>query len=463
MIKSRIVVLLGLSMIALLILTCGPASPEDPSFKSEVNPNFQQEAKNPEFIHRSVKQLTDVIVNDIFSPPVASRIYVYPSIAAYEALRHDFPEYKSLDGQLNALQNVPQPEQTKEYCYALASTHAFLKTGKFLIFSEDKIEDFQNKIYQEFKDLGMPKEVYENSIAYGNQVSDHILAWAKGDMYNETRTYPKYNVPQDVAKWKPTPPDYMDGIEPHWREIRPLVIDSARQFLPPPPTAFSTKKNSQFYKETMEVYDVVKNVDEERVAIAEFWDCNPYVSHHTGHVMYATKKITPGGHWIGITSIATRKAKADIMKTIEAYTRVSISLFDAFISCWDEKYRSNLVRPETVINSFIDETWQPVLQTPPFPEHTSGHSVISAASAVALTNLFGDSFAYVDTTEVEYGLPSRSFESFYAASEEAAISRLYGGIHYRPAIDYGVDQGKKVGQLIVDRVQTNAKRMGAKE
>lgn len=460
MINNKITVLLGLSMMALLVLTCEPS---DPTFKSKVNPSFQEEAKNPEFIHRSMKQLTDVIVHDIFSPPVASRIYVYPSIASYEVLRHAYPEYKSLDGQLNGLQNVPQPEAGKEYCFPLASTHAFLKTGKVLIFSEDKIEAFQNQIYQEFKDLGMPKEVYENSIAYGDQVSDHILAWTKKDMYSETRTFPKYNIPEDVAKWKPTPPDYMDGIEPHWREIRTLVIDSARQFSPPPPTPFSTDKNSQFYKETMEVYDVVKNVNEEELAIAEFWDCNPYVSHHTGHVMYATKKITPGGHWIGITNIATRKAKADMMKTTEAYTRVSISLFDAFISCWDEKYRSNLVRPETVINSFIDESWKPVLQTPPFPEHTSGHSVISSASAVALTELFGDSFAFVDSTEVEYGLPVRSFESFYEASGEAAVSRLYGGIHYRPAIDYGVDQGKKVGQLIVNRVQTSSKRIGAKE
>jgi len=287
------------------------------------------------------------------------------------------------------------------------------------------------------------------------------MAWVKNDNYNETRTFPKYTVPKDPSKWKPTPPDYMDGIEPHWREIRTLVIDSSGQFPPLPPTPFSTKKNSQFYKETMEVYDVVKNATEEQLAIAEFWDCNPYVSHHTGHVMYATKKITPGGHWMGITNIATKKADADMMKTLEAYTRVSISLFDAFISCWDEKYRSNLVRPETVINSYIDEDWQPTLQTPPFPEHTSGHSVISTASAVALTDLFGDNFSFLDSTEVEYGLPPRSFDSFMGASNEAAVSRLYGGIHYRPAIDYGVDQGKKVGNLIVERIKTSPNRTPA--
>ena len=427
------------------------------------NPNFQEEAKNADFYHRSMKKLTDVIVHDIFSPPVASRIYAYPNIAAFEALVHDYPDYQSLDGQLDGLKGIPKPENDKEYCYPLASVHAFLLTGKALIFSENQIEEFENEIYEEFKAIKMPQDVYDRSMAYGKTVSEHILAWADTDMYKETRTYPKYSIPEDPAKWKPTPPDYMDGIEPAWNLIRTMVIDSANQFVPPPPTEFSTDKNSQFYKETMEVYEVVKNVDEEQVAIAEFWDCNPFVSHHTGHVMYATKKITPGGHWMGISYIASKNTDADIMKTVETYTRVSISLFDAFISCWDEKYRSSLVRPETVINTYIDESWLPVLQTPPFPEHTSGHSVISGASAVALTELYGDNFTFVDSTEVEYGLPPRSFTSFYHASDEAAVSRLYGGIHYRPAIDYGVTQGRKIGKLIVDRVKTKKQSIGMKE
>ncbi len=429
-----------------------------------VNPNYQQEAKQADFVHRSMKQLTDVIVHDIFSPPVASRIYTYPSIAAYEVLRHDFPGYASLGGQLKDLGTLPAPAADSVYCYPLASVRAFLTTGKALIFSENQIEEFENEIYAEFTALQMPADVYRRSMTYGDQISAFILDWASKDKYHETRTYPKFTIVEDPASWKPTPPDYMDGIEPSWREIRPMVLDSAQQFTPAPPTAFSLDKKSRFYKEVMEVYDVVKNVDPEQVAIAEFWDCNPYVSHHKGHVMYATKKITPGGHWIGITQIATKKAGADIMKTLEAYTRVSISLFDGFISCWDEKYRSNLVRPETVINSYYDEDWQPVLQTPPFPEHTSGHSVISGASAVALTQLFGDDFTFVDSTEVEYGLPVREFNSFYHASDEAAISRLYGGIHYRPAIEYGVDQGRNVGKLIVERIKTSAgEKMGMRE
>ena len=420
----------------------------------DINPDFQVESANSLYLHQSVQKLTDVIVHDIFSPPQASRVYVYPIIAAYEAMIPGSKGYRSLEGQVRDLQGVPKPEAGAEYCYPLAALHAYTQVGKALIFSEAKIVKYQEELQEKFNALNMPQNVMDRSMAYGQAIADHVLAWADKDMYKQTRTYPKYSVPEDLTKWQPTPPDYMDGIEPHWKEIRPMILDSAQQFVPAPPTPFDTDPNSQFMKETQEVYLAVKEAGNEATEIAQFWDCNPYVSHHKGHVMFATKKITPGGHWMGITKIASQKENLDFMQTIEAYTRVSIALFDAFISCWDEKYRSSLVRPETVINEHIDEDWLPLLQTPPFPEHTSGHSVISAASAVTLTKLLGENFAYIDSTEVAYGLPPRSFGSFYQAADEAAISRLYGGIHYRPAIDYGVDQGKKVGQLIAKRLVT---------
>ena len=151
------------------------------------------------------------------------------------------------------------------------------------------------------------------------------------------------------------------------------------------------------------------------------------------------------------------------MKTAEAYTLTSIALADAFISCWDEKYRSSLIRPETVINQYIDEEWLPLLQTPPFPEYTSGHSVISSAAAIALTSIFGDDFAFDDTTEEKYGLTVRSFKSFIHASEEAAVSRLYGGIHYRPAIDNGVTQGRALGRFLVEKLEVRNESVASKE
>ena len=417
-------------------------------------PYIELEAiSDADHFHKSVKNLSDIIVHDIFSPPVASRVYIYPIIAAYETLIQAHPEYKSLAGQLNGLTPSPQADSTKQISFPTAALHAFNIIGQELTFSVQRYDEHMQAVSDQLKELGLPKHVNEASKAYGEEVAAHILAWASKDNYHQTRTFPKFSITQEEARWKPTPPGYGEGIEPHWNKIRPFVIDSADQFKPLPPTEFSTSKNSQFYKEAMEVYEVVNEADEEEKAIASFWDCNPYALNITGHVMHATKKITPGGHWIGIVGVASRKADADLMKSIEAYTMTAIALADGFISCWDEKYRSNLTRPETVINEHYDESWVPILQTPPFPEHTSGHSVISRAAAIALTSVYGDNFAYEDDVELEYGLPIRSYRSFLHASEEAAISRLYGGIHFRPAIDEGVKQGEEVGKLIVDRVK----------
>ena len=421
----------------------------------QVDNTYKEILNDPEIFRSAMKKLTDVIVYDIFSPPVASRVYVYPNIAAYEVIRQINPiKYKSLGGQLTNLPKIPEYNQEQEVNFHLASIHAFLKLGQALIFSENKIETFRTELYDKLEENGLPRRIKKASIEYGEKVADHIHSWADRDMYNQTRTYPKYTIQSDESKWKPTPPDYMEGIEPHWREIRTMIIDSAGQFPPIKPIPFDLRKGSGFYNQLMEVYETVKYLNREQKEIAAFWDCNPYVSHHRGHAMFATKKITPGGHWMGICAIATRQAGSPFDETVEVYARISIVLFDAFISCWDEKWNSILVRPETLINQHLDEDWVPILQTPPFPEYTSGHSVISRAAAIMLTDYYGDNFAFTDTTEMEYGLPPRHFNSFLQASEEAAISRLYGGIHYMMAIENGVDQGEQIGNFVSQGLKT---------
>ncbi len=412
---------------------------------------------NTSLIHKSVDKTTEIIVTDIFSPVVAGRIYAYSSIALYETLRQGRPEYKSLAGQLHELTEVPAPPADSKIDINVAGLHAYTSVSKALIFSEFEMEDYRTKMYADLVAKGLPESVLEASKEYGQAVADHILAWSKKDNYAQTRSAPKYTVNNDQNRWQPTPPAFIEAIEPYWRDIRSMTLDSANQFMPDPPTPFSTEKSSKFYAEAMTVYTAVDSNKEERMEIANFWDCNPYVMHQQGHLMLATKKITPGGHWMGIVGLATRKAGLDMVATAEAYALVSIGLFDGFISCWDEKFRSNLVRPETYINRYIDPDWKPALQTPPFPEHTSGHSVISSASAVIMTDLFGDNFAFADSTEVPYDLPVRSFNSFKEAAAEASISRFYGGIHYMPAIDYGVVQGTKVGEHVLARVHTRAK------
>ena len=425
---------------------------------TDKNTMYVEKIQNPEFFQSAMQNLTDIIVHDIFSPPVASRVYLYPTVAAYEIIAQKYPDkYNSLVGQVKELSTIPSPSD-KNVDHHLASLFAFNTVGKALIFSENKMELFEKNFKTQLKELNVPSKVIKASEAYGQAVAVFIKEWASKDMYSQTRTYPKYTIKEEDRFWKPTPPDYMDGIEPHWKEIRTMVLDSSDQFSPKDPLPFDLNEGSPFQKQLMEVFEVTNNLDEEQINIAKFWDCNPYVTHHKGHAMFATKKITPGGHWMGITAIATRKAKSSFDETINAFTNVTISLFDGFISCWDEKWDTLIVRPETLINQYYDEEWLPLLQTPPFPEYTSGHSVISRAAAVTLTDLFGDNFDFVDTTEIAYGLPERSYTSFIHASEEAAISRLYGGIHYMMAIEEGIKQGQGVGDYIVQGLQTQKKQ-----
>ena len=432
-------------ILSLLLLNCS-------SLENDLA--YKEKLQDPELFQFAMQNLTDLVVYDIFSPPVASRVYLYPTIAAYEVVRQGFPsEYNTLVGQVKGLPSLPDPKD-KNLDYNLAALYAFNEVGKKLIFSEDKMGKFENNFAQKIKDIKVPREVHKNSKDYGSKAANTILEWASKDMYSQTRTFPKYTIKEEDKFWKPTPPDYMDGIEPHWKEIRTMVIDSSNQFAPKPPLDFDLTKGSAFQKQLLEVFDITNALNEDQIEIAKFWDCNPYVTHHRGHAMFATKKITPGGHWIGITAVATRKMQSSFIDTVNAYTNVSIALFDAFISCWDEKWNTLIVRPETLINQYYDEEWLPLLQTPPFPEYTSGHSVISRAAAVILTDLYGDDFSFTDTTEVAYGLGERTYTSFFHAAEEAAISRLYGGIHYRMAIDEGVVQGQAVGEHIIKNLQT---------
>ena len=416
--------------------------------------DYQTRKPDAQVLHVAMKQLTDVIVYDIFSPPQASRAYAYSSVAAYEVLRQGDSTYRTLAGQLNGLEPVPVPAAGVQVYLPLAGVHAFITVGRQRTFSRARMDTLRAAMHERYRKMGVPPAVADSSIAYGERVAQHILAWSAKDKFAQTRGYPKYTVTPQRGRWVPTPPAYMDAVEPNWAQHRPFTLDSASQFKPKPPHPFDLTPGSPFYVEAREVFTTGKSLSTEQRSIAAFWDCNPYVMNVRGHAMFATKKITPGGHWMGIVGLAATADDADLMRSAEAYALTAVALADGFLSSWDEKYRSNLIRPETVINEAFDENWTPLLQTPPFPEYTSGHSVISTAAAEVLTTLFGENFAFRDTTEQAYGLPARSFTSFRQAAAEAAISRLYGGIHYRRAIEEGVVQGRRVGQHVVARIHT---------
>ena len=434
------------TLLALLFLSCSQSK------KIQITPDQY---------HASVNTVTQIMLHDIFSPPVASRIFVYPNIAAYEVIAQNSSDYTSLQKQLNGLDSIPKLNKKNHVNQPLAALVAHMEVSKALIFSEDVVVKFRDSLYTIWKKQNQKE--FEVSEAYGMKVADRIKKWMAKDNYKQTRTFSKYVVKSSEAgRWQPTPPAYMDAVEPHWSEIRALVMDSAAQFRPAKATVFSKDKNSEFYKQAYAVYEnakqmTIKGDTCQAVQIAQFWDCNPYATVTQGHMTFAKKKITPGGHWIGICAISCKKSKTDFNKTVMAYTKTAIGIFEGFISCWDEKFRSNIIRPETFINQNIDENWKPLLQTPPFPEYTSGHSVVSSATAIILANIFGNNFDYTDTTENAFGLPTRSYKSFDQAAKEAAVSRFYGGIHYMAAINNGSEQGGRIGQYLVEKLKMSKK------
>ncbi len=404
-----------------------------------------------EVLHNNQDQLTQVIIYDVFTPPVSSRIYVYSSLASYEAIRFAKPGTPSIAAKLHGFKTMPEPEKDKKYNYTLAATKAFFTVVHKVVFSIDSLKAYEDATFEQFK-KSLDEETYNRSIALGDTIGKTVLARAITDGYLQSRGKPKYLGSNEPGKWRPTPPDYLDGVEWCWNTMKPMVLDSAAQFKPIPPPKYSLDTNSAFYIDTKEVYTIGKNLTEEQKTIAKYWDDNPFVIEHSGHMMFGNKKITPGGHWMGIAAIAAKETKADAITTAQGYAMTAIALYDAFISCWDEKYRSSVVRPVTVINENIDKTWVPFLQTPPFPEYTSGHSSITASAATVLTKIYGDKFAFQDTSDLRYIGMQRHFNSFAEAAAEASISRVYGGIHYRNGVDVGADGGKKVGQFIVDKV-----------
>ncbi|MEP6514131.1 MAG: vanadium-dependent haloperoxidase [Parafilimonas sp.] len=391
-----------------------------------------------------------------FTPVVASRNYLYANVAAYEIIAAGYPsQYNSLAGQLRGLDYVPKPEDGKKINYEFASLLGFWKLGELVTFSGAETTKYVDSLKQLAKDHGMPLDIYNNSVYYADTVAAVIMQWSKKDNYAQTRSYQKYTVMMDSpGRWVPTPPAYSQAMEPSWHSIRTVVLDSAGQFPAPPPYPFNiTDKNSAYYKQVVQVMNAVDSLTTEQKWIADFWDDNPFKLNVIGHVMYGTKKLSPPGHWMSIVGIAAQKAKADYNTTVYAYTKTAIALFDAFIECWAIKYTYNTARPETVINRYFNPDWMPHLQTPPFPEYTCGHSTCSSAAAEALTSVFGDNFAYTDTTELEFGIPTRSFKSFRAAAEENNWARFYGGLHFHYTCIISTEYGKMVGNFVVSRIK----------
>ncbi len=399
--------------------------------------------------------MMDIMIHDVTNPPLAARFFSYTCLAGYEVVAENDKSIKNMHGILNGYPAIKKPNFAGGYSYQLTAVIAMLETAKKIQPSGTLLIKYEQNFLDSCKKIGFADEVIDSSRHYASAISKKILAYAKADKYNRISNYARYTPLGTPGSWYPTPPSYMAPVEPYFNTVRPFMLDSCSQFKPVPPIAFSIDKNSRFYKfMLMNLKHSGATLTEEQRTIAGFWDCNPFAVENDGHMLIGLKKISPGAHWLGITGIACKQAKIPFSKAMEIHTLVALGLMDSFMCCWDEKFRSNRIRPETAIRQYLDPNWKPLLQTPPFPEYLSGHSCISATSAIILTHYFGDSYHFTDNVEARYGLTPRSFTSFNQAASEAGISRFWGGIHFKDAIDNGLIQGTKVGNLVINKYLT---------
>jgi hypothetical protein len=381
-----------------------------------------------------------------FSPPVASRAFGYTGVTLYEAIVPGMPDYQSLAGQLNELTKLPRPVEGITYHWATVANSALATiTGYLFPTASDENLAAIDTLYSRFSDKfadEVNEYIFSRSVTQGRVVADAIYIWSLTDGGHEgyIRNFPQDFVPPTgEGLWVPTPRtggEPQAALQPYWGNNRSFVLNFDEECQSPPHPDYSEDRQSIFYREVLEVYETAQNLTPEEIEIALFWADDP------------GQTSTPPGHSISILTQILRQEDASLSFAAEAYARMGIAVADAFIGCWQAKYIYNLVRPVTYIQQWMDGDWMPIVNTPPFPEYPSGHSVQSGAASVVFSGLFGENYSFTDHTHDRLDMARRSFVSFTQMAEEAAISRLYGGIHYHFAIELGLEQGWCIGEQV---------------
>lgn len=391
----------------------------------------------PDVVRHWMATALDAVQSEALTPPVASRLYAYTAIALYEALQHADPAYPTLAERLNGLDSLPQPG-TGTHDWSVVANHTAAQVLGYLVPRQGSVARARAAFDLE-PSISLPLDVFDRSRAYARQLADALIVWIADDNYAQSRSL-RYVLPVgDPLFWVPL--EGQTALEPFWGVLRPFATVPISRCEVPLRVPFSTDPDSLFFSEAMIVYLADRRLTDDQRRIADFWADGP------------GETATPPGHWVSIVNQVIAQHNLPLLVGAQAHALTAIALADSFISCWDTKYRDNLLRPITYIRNYIDPDWDSYIQTPPFPEYPSGHSVASGAAATVLTALLGD-LPFVDDTHRARGMPPRRFRSFHDAAREAAISRLYGGIHYIFGIENGLLQGQCIGETVLERLWT---------
>lgn len=387
-----------------------------------------------------------IVNSEAKNPPQASRIYAYGGLTLFESIVPGMHGYRSLNGQIAGLNGVPVVSNSGQIEYTLSANEAMYKLAQS-VFGTLKpanaaLIDSLHTAYLNNAPRTSPQGI-TNSITFGQQVATAVLSRAGNDGFAATRSL-VYTVPSQTINpgyWAPTGP-VTNPLEPFWGNLQGFAMTNNAGCTIPSTIPFSTDPSSAFYAQANEVATTVSNLTQQQKDIALWW------ADGTGSTP------TPPGHWVGIGIIVAKQLNLNLGETARMFAELNMGMADAFIGCWNEKYNYNLLRPISYIKTYIagQSSWTSFIGTPPFPEYPSGHSVASGAAANILTRLLGN-VAFVDNSNIGLGLAPRSFSSFTEAANEAAISRLYGGIHYREAIEKGLLMGKNVSNVMKQNIR----------
>ena len=247
----------------------------------------------------------------------------------------------------------------------------------------------------------------------GKRIGKVLVKRAQSD--GGDAVWPVGTEPKGDPFWIPTPPaNVYPPLEPVAGAWRTWNLRTGSQFRPGPPPAYGSP---QFLAELNEVYAVSRSLTDEQKRIADFWADGPGT-------------VTPPGHWNTIAVDLVQQARLSTLRTARLFATLNTAQADAFSACWDAKYTYWSLRPVTAIRRLIDPSWLPYIATPPFPSYVSGHSTTSGAASTVLAGFF----------------PKRTAE-LAALADEAAVSRLYGGIHFRSDNEVGLRLGRRIGRV----------------
>jgi hypothetical protein len=354
------------------------------------------------------------------------------------------PNHRSTASQLNGVGALPAPKRVPYHWplvanAALAEVMRGLWGGQTIQAAENRADlDALEASFELKYSADYPPGLARHSIEFGRAMGAAVFETSKDDGGHEAylSSFPAYTPPVGPGLWVPTAPG-QQALQPYWgTTVTTLALSSAPECDPGGPPPHSESPDSEFYNEAFEVYELVNNLTAEQLTIARFWADGP-------------GSISGPGHSLAIANQILVQQGADLALSAETYARVGIANADALTSLWWSKYHYNLLRPVTYVHKVIDAAWTlPALPSPPFPEYTSAHSAQSAAAAASLEYLFGTNVPFVDHAHDADGFDPRPFDTIYAAAEEAGISRMYAGIHFRSGNLHGQAQGRCVAAKV---------------